>query len=308
MLSAIEIYNKPDFKYREETFSILAINAWELLLKAQLLKENKYNMRALYELEPVLKKNGEKSKRTKPKLNRSGNPSTISLFKAIMRLEKVGVSISLNLQSSIESLTELRDNAIHFHNEKTITKQLQELGFACVKNYMNLLKDWEVDIDLSKYNFYLMPLAYVDSKIDSDSVLTDEIRNYLAFVENKVQTSNKEEKEFDIAIGVDVKFKKSNSFGGIGVQFDKDGVPVNLSEEDIRQRFPFAYGDVVKKAKERYLDFKQGKIFNAEMKKIKADKKLHYNRLLDPKNPSSTKRTFYSSNIWKVLDQVYTKN
>ena len=34
MLPAIEIYNKPDFKYREETFAILAINSWELLLKA----------------------------------------------------------------------------------------------------------------------------------------------------------------------------------------------------------------------------------------------------------------------------------
>ena len=30
-LSAIEIYNKPDFKYREETFAILMINSWELL-------------------------------------------------------------------------------------------------------------------------------------------------------------------------------------------------------------------------------------------------------------------------------------
>jgi hypothetical protein len=27
-LSAIEIYNKPDFKYREESFSILLVNAW----------------------------------------------------------------------------------------------------------------------------------------------------------------------------------------------------------------------------------------------------------------------------------------
>jgi hypothetical protein len=35
MISAIEIYNKPDFKYREETFAILAINSWELLLKAK---------------------------------------------------------------------------------------------------------------------------------------------------------------------------------------------------------------------------------------------------------------------------------
>ena len=29
MMAAIEIYNKPDFKYREETFAILALNSWE---------------------------------------------------------------------------------------------------------------------------------------------------------------------------------------------------------------------------------------------------------------------------------------
>lgn len=40
MISAIEVYNKPDFKYREETFSILSINAWELLLKAKWLKDH----------------------------------------------------------------------------------------------------------------------------------------------------------------------------------------------------------------------------------------------------------------------------
>ena len=34
-VGAIEIYNKPDFPYRSETFCILAINGWELLLKAK---------------------------------------------------------------------------------------------------------------------------------------------------------------------------------------------------------------------------------------------------------------------------------
>lgn len=43
MLSAIEIYNKPNFQYREETFAILAVNAWELLLKAYYLRLNKIN-------------------------------------------------------------------------------------------------------------------------------------------------------------------------------------------------------------------------------------------------------------------------
>ena len=33
-VAAIEIYNKPSFTYREEAFSLLMTNAWELLLKA----------------------------------------------------------------------------------------------------------------------------------------------------------------------------------------------------------------------------------------------------------------------------------
>ena len=41
MLSAIEVYNKPNFQYREETFAILAVNAWELLLKAIILRQNR---------------------------------------------------------------------------------------------------------------------------------------------------------------------------------------------------------------------------------------------------------------------------
>ena len=44
MLSAIEIYNKPDFKYREETFAILCINSWELLLKAKVLNLSIVNL------------------------------------------------------------------------------------------------------------------------------------------------------------------------------------------------------------------------------------------------------------------------
>jgi uncharacterized protein DUF3644 len=34
-ISAIEIYNKPNFSYREEAFALLMTNAWELLIKAK---------------------------------------------------------------------------------------------------------------------------------------------------------------------------------------------------------------------------------------------------------------------------------
>lgn len=52
-IAAIEIYNKPDFRDREEAFSILMFNAWELLLKARVLRENKGDQRSIELWEPV---------------------------------------------------------------------------------------------------------------------------------------------------------------------------------------------------------------------------------------------------------------
>jgi len=305
MLSAIEIYNKPNFSYREETFAILAVNAWELLLKAFLLKKCSYKMDSLYVMEPVLKKNGEKSTRKKPKLNRAKNPMTIGLFDVIKKIEEKGIQISGNLKDSIEALVELRDNAIHFHNEKEISKELQELGFACIKNYMNIIKFWKIEINLSNYNFYLMPLAYIDSKIEASSITTDEVQKYIDFVKNKVNGATDD--EYTIAISIDIQFNKSNSFDAIGVKYSPDGIPITISEEDIRIKFPMDTKKLTDTAKKRYSDFKQDKKFNNLMKTIKSNDKLCYIRQLDPENPKSNKKPFYSSNVWQELDKKYTK-
>jgi hypothetical protein len=63
MISAIETYNKPDHKYREETFSILALNSWELLMKAKILKESSNNIKSLYIYEYRTNKDKSKSKK-----------------------------------------------------------------------------------------------------------------------------------------------------------------------------------------------------------------------------------------------------
>lgn len=305
MLSAIEIYNKPNFSYREETFAILAVNAWELILKAYLLKKCSYKMQNLYIMEPVLKLNGEKSTRKKPKLNRANNPITIGLFEVIKKIEEKGTIISENLKNSIESLVELRDNAIHFHNEKEISKELQELGFACIKNYMNLIKKWQIEIDLSNYNFYLMPLAYVDSKVEVSSITTEEVKKYIDFVKNKVNATIDD--DYTIAISIDIQFNKSNSFDAIGMRYAKDGIPITLTEEDIRNRFPMVTKQLTDTAKNRYSDFKQDKRFNDLMKLIKSNDKLCYVRQLDPENVKSNKKPFYSTNVWQELDKKYSR-
>ncbi|MDQ5951050.1 MAG: hypothetical protein QG639_327 [Patescibacteria group bacterium] len=74
-LSAIEIYNKPDFKYRDEIFVILIINSWELILKSKILKDNRNKLNSLY----VYEQNG------RIKRNRTGNPFTIEIVGAIRK-------------------------------------------------------------------------------------------------------------------------------------------------------------------------------------------------------------------------------
>ncbi|WP_286898092.1 MULTISPECIES: DUF3644 domain-containing protein [Sphingobacterium] len=308
MLSAIEIYNKPNFAYREESFAILAVNSLELLFKAQLFKARKYNLQSLYVLESVLTKNGLPHKRKKkPKLSRSGNPQTINLMESIKRLINLGFKISGNNIGNIESLVELRDNAIHFHNSDPISKEIQEIGFATIKNYLHLIKNWEVEIDMSKYNLYLMPLAYVDSKVISTGVITKEVQNYLSFVKSKIDQEDKNDQDFDIAISIDVSFKKENSFGQLGFKYDDKGVPIKLTEENIKQMYPLTYKDLCITAAKRYDNFKQNNDFHTCMREIKENDKLCHERKLDPDSKSSITKLFYNTNIWKVLDENYNK-
>ena len=78
-VAAIEIYNKPDFLYREEAFAVLAINGWELQLKAKWLTDHGNKVSSLSVMEPRSKKDGTKGKKLQIKPTRSGNPFTHGL-------------------------------------------------------------------------------------------------------------------------------------------------------------------------------------------------------------------------------------
>lgn len=304
MLSAIEIYNKPDFNYREETFAILGVNSWELLLKAYLLRINHFKVNSLYVYKYSKKKDGTPSKRKIVALNRCNNPCTLSIQEVISQLSKLK-KLPSNLKSNIESLIELRDNAIHFTNFMPITRQIQELGFACIKNYISIVKFWKLPIDFSRYNLYLMPLAYVDSKKIVDSVLSKETENYIDLVKRKISSEDQADDDFNIAISIDIDFKKGNSFESIGVYYSPDGTPMTVSEENIKKNYPYDYKTVVKKCKEKYSDFKQDRKFNDIMRGVKQNEKLCHIRKLDTDNPKSLKKEFYSTAIFIEFDKHY---
>ena len=150
MVSAIEIYNKPNFSYREETFAILAVNSWELLFKAKWLTLNKNKLSSLY----VHEKNGNIKK------TRTQNPFTHSLDYLVTNLIQKQ-EIQEEVKKNLDAVIEMRDSAIHFyHKSNELAMKLQGIGMATLKNYVSLIKKW-FDSDLSNFNFFLMPLSFI---------------------------------------------------------------------------------------------------------------------------------------------------
>jgi hypothetical protein len=142
-VAAIEVYNKRHFQYREESFVILLINAWELLLKAKILKESKNKVSALYA------RQGHRLKRS-----RSGNPLTIDLF-ACIRL----VALDERVSDNLNALVEIRDTAVHFFNDERVRYLVFTLGVAALKNYQRLVREW-FERGLSEYHFFILPLGF----------------------------------------------------------------------------------------------------------------------------------------------------
>lgn len=314
MLSAIEIYNKPDFRYREETFSVLCINSWELLLKAKVLNLASNKLASLYAMEYRALKSGKKSTVRRPKTNRSGNPMSIALFEAYRIIaEDYGVKIDKAISDNLIALTEIRDNSIHFVNDDLLLSlKVQELGSASLQNYLHLASAWFGDV-LSGYNFYLMPLSFFRDFCDAPGIaLNSNERKVLEYIRKSEEAYDGDEKigDYNLTLRIDVKFQKVNSTSGLPVQItnDSSATAVMFSEEDITDRYPWDYDVLSTRLSRRYSDFKMNSKYHKIRKQLEKDKKFAYERFLNPKNPNGGKKTFYNPNIQKEFDKSYTKN
>jgi hypothetical protein len=140
MVSAIEVYNKPRSEYRDETFSILLINAWELILKAILSK----NRESVF----YRKKRGQPYR-------------TLSWKDAFERAKEFFPKDvdPVPVRRNLELLTTYRDNAIHFYNEKELGALIWALSQTSILNYRDLMLGvFGVDL-ASEVNWRIMPLG-----------------------------------------------------------------------------------------------------------------------------------------------------
>lgn len=193
MLSAIEIYNKPNFSYREETFSILSVNSFELLLKARIIQIEKNRISSIFQYERRQNANGSISLKSYRKKNRTGNSVTIGLFKAFdLLVNKYGENLDPVLKKNLDALVEIRDNSIHFYNKDfELKKNVLEIGAASLKNYASLSQKW-FGADLSRYNFFIMPLGFVRDLHTAECIsLNSKEKKVLGFLEKLRESVNR---------------------------------------------------------------------------------------------------------------------
>ena len=209
-VAAIEIYNKPDFLYREEAFAVLAINGWELLLKARWLANNGNKVSSLYVREQRTRKDGSKSKKLTIKETRSGNPFTHSLDFLAKKLVEAQ-ALDANAWANIQALLEMRDSSIHFYNRSgAFPVRLQEIGTASLKNFVTVTKEW-FGRDMAEFNFYLMPLSFVAlPQQTQDVVLNHEEKRFLAFVESLEPANDSSASPYSVTVNIDIKFTRSS--------------------------------------------------------------------------------------------------
>ncbi len=307
-VSAIEIYNKPDFKYREETFSILLVNAWELLLKAKVLAINGNDIRSIQAVDA----NGEVKK------NRAGNPMTIDINNAMQRLFDKKL-LDERCRENINLLIEVRDNAIHFINKSAdLSRKVQEVGTAGLSNYVTAMDEW-FGKDLSQYNFYLMPMSFFHlTDLESHSVLSrnkqmENVLRYLQEVERQYPPDKND--SYNITLRIQTQFVRTYATDKvIEVKYtdNPDAPEVRVSEENIfKYKYPMTYSSLVDKLKSRYADFRPDSRFFLIKKELEDQQKYGERfckvNYLDVIGKSGSQKKFYSQDILKEFDKHYTK-
>ncbi len=310
-VAAIDIYNKPDFLYRAETFSILAINGWELLLKAKWLSEHDDKIRSIYMTEPA-KKDGTKSEHNQSEIKRtrSGNPITHSLYYLAKKLVEQK-HLSQTAMGNIEALLELRNSSVHFYNQSdtALASRLQGIGAASLKNFVLAVRGW-FDRDLSEFNFYLMPLSFVCLPQQMDAIVfKEEEQNFLRYLKQLEEMTDEEDSGYAVTLNIDVRFTRSKSKDVPEVRPTKnpDAPEVRLTEEQIREQYPWDYDKLIKECVERYANFKCNPEFHDIKRRLLEEDRFCHVRYLNPYNKKSSNKKFYKANILQELDKHYSR-
>jgi len=251
---------------------------------------------------------GKGSKRPRYKRTRSGSPFTHSLDYLAKKLSEQKV-LDEACRKNLEALGELRDTAVHFyHRSPKLAERVQELGMAAVKNFTTAVQDW-FNEDLSRFNFYLMPLSFVPPPPTTEAVeLNKKELNFLRYINQLNSTELGPNARYAVAIHIEVQFVRSKSTTATPVHVTNapNAPAIRLTDDQILERYPWDYARLTAECKKRYEGFKVDRQYHAIRKSLLDDRRYCYIRLLAPDNPKSAKKPFFNPSILKEFDKHYT--
>jgi len=162
---SLEVYNKPTIKYRVEGFSFFIVNAWELMLKAELINRSI----------DIYYKDTDR---------------TLSVSDA---LKKIYPDKNTRVRLNLEKIIELRNISTHYITEDYEGKYVP-LFQACVLNYVNEIKRFhQIDItEIISKNFMTLTSSY--EPLDNEQIklkYSPEVAEKLIQQSNEIEILNK---------------------------------------------------------------------------------------------------------------------
>lgn len=249
MIACIEIYNKPRMEYRDEISVILAVNAWEILLKAVVRKAGG----GIFE----------------PKKRNSARKS-ISIWDALSKAAKSRYwdpQLSYEaVRSNLEILTDFRNNAVHLYAAKNASPLMYMAMSASLRSFDKLLShafsyQLSQDINISILPIGLInPVATVETMLSAkpgvqnsaDEALASLLREKLNGVSGDATAINQ------IVFGVKVNLqsvktssKQSNVTVGVAGG-SSDRVEVLFKDRDPNVTHPLSFTDIANALREKY--------------------------------------------------------
>lgn len=265
-LSAIEIYNKPDFKQREQVFAVLMVAAWESLLKAKMLKDGKNRLQLLW----VRIEKG----RYKTKAN--GERFTIGLSEALK-----SVALPPKVAENVVFLQEVRDAAVHLTADSPALPALMfGLGTASIRNYAKLARDWFA-VSFNDYNIYILPIgfAYPFHTLTAADLKKEpgDVARLLAAVAKAQGSGGADEGGFDLVCEITmavVAAKKLTDDANLVAAVGGDGTPgvVVTKAVNALDKYPYRFTELMAKVQAAVPTAKQPEVFRViDGEKMKAN-------------------------------------
>ena len=297
----MEVYNKPVMSHREEAFAMLAVNAWELLLKARIVRDNGNRIRSIQVLAPIPRKDGTKSKRFRVERNPAGNPKTIKIGEAVRRVEQAPTNkLDPACVANLWSLVEIRNNAVHFLNEDVeLSRRVYEAGSACLRNYAAAVAEW-FNSDLSKHRFMILPLSFegVGEGLAIPARRSKQMANLMAYLDRASDDHPlREGNPYAASLRIETRIVGSRNKDATAVRLGggPDAPVVSLSDEEMLRGWPLDYDAMRARVKTRMPAIKFNNEFHAAVRGLKGNQRMVLRRSLDPRDPNCTSnKEFYS--------------